>query len=40
MPMTQKFEGDPPVNEVTWLELIQRTWSLLVKFKKVVITLN
>jgi hypothetical protein len=34
MPMTPKFEGDLPMNEVTWFELAHRTWSLLLRLKK------
>jgi hypothetical protein len=34
MPMTPKFEGDLPMNEVTWFELVHHTWSLFLKFKK------
>jgi hypothetical protein len=31
--MTQKFEGDLPMNEATWFELVHRTWSLFLKSK-------
>jgi hypothetical protein len=34
VPMTPEFEGDPIVNEVTWLEHIHCTQSLLPKLKK------
>jgi hypothetical protein len=34
MPMTLEFEGDLPMNEVTWFELVHHTWSLLLKLKK------
>jgi hypothetical protein len=36
MPMTPKFEGDLPMNEVTWFELVHHTWSLFLKLKKEV----
>jgi len=40
MPMTPKFEGDLLVNEVTWSELAHHTWSLLLRLKRVAISLD
>jgi hypothetical protein len=38
--MTLEFQDDLPVNEVTWSELVHCTLSLLLRFKKVVISLE
>ncbi len=34
MLMTLEFEGDLPMNEVTWFELVHYTWSLFLRLKK------
>jgi hypothetical protein len=40
MPMTSKFEGVLPVNEVTWHELVHQCLVTFVEVKKVVISLD
>ncbi len=35
MHVTLEFEGDLPMNEVTWFELVHCTWSLLLRLKKI-----
>jgi hypothetical protein len=34
MLMTPEFEGDLPMNEVTWFELVHYTWSFFLRLKK------